>query len=197
MNAYQNFLDFFSTNHRGRLDGLNELHFAAMTAQDRALAFDYLVKFLEEGGSRETVNGLFLADAVRAAPVARELLGARKLREDAEIAAAWQLQRVQANADLLAVFIRCMASGDKYNRANAAFYVAADVLTAELDAALKTMIRKETETLPLVNAINKLLECHGITREAVDKARFSRFYRGLRSKESHEKEAIFEALKTM
>lgn len=109
MNAYQNFLDFFSTNHRQRLDGLNELHFKAMTAHERALAFDYLVKFVEEGGSRETVNGLFMADAERAGPVARELLEARILREDAEIAAAWQLQRVQANADLLKVFIRCVA----------------------------------------------------------------------------------------
>lgn len=158
------------------------------------MAFDYLLKPVQDGGSRETVHGLFLADAARAAPIVRELLDARKLREDADIAAAWNLQQIAPDATSLSVFIRLMSSTDKYNRANAAFYVPADVLTAELDAALKSMIRTETETLPLVNAINKMLECHGITRESVRKEKFSHFYLGLRSEDARAKEAIFKEL---
>lgn len=87
-----------------------------------------------------------------------------------------------------------MSSTDKYNRANAAFYVPADALTLELDTALKGMIRTEVETLPLVNAINKLLECHGITRESVSKDDFSAFYRGLRSDALTDKEKTFQKL---
>ena len=194
MNAYQNFLDFFSMNNHERLDGLSDIYFTGMTMQERSMAFDYLLKLVNDGGSRETVHGLFLADAARAAPIVRDLLEAHKLRDDAEIAAAWNLQQIAPDDALLSVFIRLMSSTDKYNRANAAFYVPADVFTAELDAALKSMIRTETETLPLVNAINKLLECHGITRESVDKEKFSHFYLGLRSDEARDKEAIFEEL---
>ena len=194
MSTYQNFLDFFSINNRERLDGLNEIYFTDMTAQERSMAFDYLLKLVHDGGSRETVHGLFLADAVRAAPIVRKLLDAHKLREDAEISAAWNLQQIAPDASLLPVFIRLMSSADRYNRANAAFYVPADVLTPELDDALRDMIHAETDTLPLVNAINKLLECHGVTREAAGKEVFSRFYRGLRSDEAREREVIFKEL---
>lgn len=194
MNAYQNFLDFFSTNNRERLDGLSESYFTEMSREERAMAFAYLLKMVQEGGSRETVNGLFLADAEQAAPVVKALLQDHALREDAQLAAAWQLNRLQPDASLIPVFIRLMSSGDKYNRANAAFYVPADDFTPELDAALKGMIRTETETLPLVNATNKYLECYGITRESVSKEEFSHFYRGLRSDEASDKEAMFKEL---
>jgi len=194
MNAYQNFLDFFSANNRERLDGLSEIHFAAMTRAERAKAFDYLLTMVQAGGSRESVNGLFIADAARAAPVVRQLLEARQLREDAEVAAAWNLHRVRQDPSLIPVFIRLMSSSDKYNRANAAFYVPAHDFTQALGAALEGMIRTETETLPLVNATNKYLECYGITRESVSKEEFSRFYRGLRSDAAADKEAIFKEL---
>ncbi|MYM97409.1 hypothetical protein [Duganella vulcania] len=197
MNAYQNFLDFFSMNNRERLDGLSEIYFTDMTREERAMAFEYLLKMVEEGGSRESVNGLFIVDAERAAPVVRKLLEAHQLREDAEIAAAWNLNRGQRDSSLIPVFIRLMSSSDKYNRANAAFYVPADDFTPELDAALKGMIRTETETLPLVNATNKYLECYGITRESVSKEEFSHFYRGLRSDEARDKEAMFKELEKL
>lgn len=194
MNAYKNFLDFFGISNRERLDGLDASYFTDMTAQERANAFDYLHALVLDGGSRETVHGLFLADADSAATLVQALLETHKLREDAQIAAAWNLQRRAPSSALLPVFIRAMTSNDKYNRANAAFYVPADLLTAELDAALKGMIRTETETLPLVNATNKLLECHGITREAVGKDVFSYFYRGLRSDDVKAREAMFGEL---
>lgn len=197
MNAYQNFLDFFSVNNRERLDGLSEIYFMDMSREERATAFEYLLKMVQQGGSRECVNGLFIADVDRAASIVKELLEAHKLREDAQIAAAWNLNRVQPDSLLIPVFIRLMSSSDKYNRANAAFYVPSDDFTPELDAALKGMIRTETETLPLVNAINKYLECYGITRESVSKEEFSHFYRGLRSDGAGDKEAVFKELENL
>lgn len=195
--AYQNFLDFFSTANKERLDGLNQTHFDGMSPEERSMAFDYLLNLLLKGGSRESANGIFVADAARAAPLIRQLLHAGKLRESAEIAAAWNLYQISPDTSLIPVFIRSMSSSDKYNRANAAFYVPADVLTPELDAALKGMIRTETETLPLINAINKLLECHGITRESVSKDEFSAFYRGLRSDALTDKEKAFQKLDSL
>lgn len=67
-------------------------------------------------------------------------------------------------------------------------------MTPELDAALKAMIRTETETLELVNATNKLLECYGITRDLVSKEEFSRFYRALRRDNASDKELAFTEL---
>lgn len=190
MNAYQNFLDFFSMTNHERLDGLSEIYFTGMSKEERAMAFEYLLNRVHGGGSRESVNGLFIADPERAAPIVTELLAAQKLHEDAEIAAAWNLGRARPDASLIPVFIRLMSSTDEYNRANAAFYVPADDFTPELESALRGMIRTETETLPLVNAINKYLECHGITRASVSKEEFSHFYRGLRN----DKELAFKEL---
>jgi hypothetical protein len=192
--AYQKFLDFFTTANKERLDGLNEAHFDGMSLEERSKAFDYLLERVLNGGSRESVGGLFVADPLRAAPIVRQLLDSGKLREDAEISAAWELYQIQADSSLIPVFIRLMSSANETNRSNAAFYVPADVLTPELDAALKGMIRTETETLPLVNAINKLLECHGITRESVSKEEFSKLYLGLRSDILADKEKTFRHL---
>jgi hypothetical protein len=192
--AYQNFLAFFATANKERLDGLDETHFNGMSPEERSKAFDYLVERVLNGGSRESVGGLFVADPARAAPIVRQLLDSGKLREDAEISAAWELYQIQQDPSLIPVFIRLMSSANPTNRSNAAFYVPADVLTPELGAALKGMIRTETETLPLVNAINKLLECHGITRESVSKEEFSKFYLGLRSDVLADKEKTFTQL---
>ena len=51
-----------------------------------------------------------------------------------------------------------------------------------------------TETLPLVNATNKLLECYGITEDSLPEAQYLRLYRGLRSDDLKTKEATFKDL---
>ena len=99
-----------------RLDGMNEIYLTVMTAQEWSKAVDYLLIFLHERRARKTVHRLFLADGETAAPIAQELFDASKLHEDAEIAAAWGLQKIAPNATLLPAFIRLMASTDKYNR---------------------------------------------------------------------------------
>jgi len=105
MNAYQNFLDFFSMHNKERLDGLNEIYFIAMTPAERAMAFDYLLERVARGGTEESVHGLFLADPVRAVDVTERLLKEGKLRGEAQIAAAWNLQRNHSDSVLLPVFI--------------------------------------------------------------------------------------------
>jgi hypothetical protein len=66
MNAYQNFLDFFSMRNKERLDGLSESYFTPMTREERGMAFEFLLKRVEKGGTEESVNGLFRADERRA-----------------------------------------------------------------------------------------------------------------------------------
>ena len=197
MSAYQNFLDFFSMHNKERLDGLSEIYFVEMTQQERTMAFNHLLKMVEAGGSEESVNGLFLADAQRASPLVEELLKNGVLRDEAKVAAAWNLFRIQPNSSLLPLFIQLMSSADKRIRAKAAYYVPSNMITPDLIAGLEGMIRTETDTLASINATNKLLECYGITRESVEKEEFSRFYRGLRSDESSDKEQTFKQLKRL
>lgn len=92
-NAYHNFLDFFSMHNKERLDGLSESYFTAMTYEERGLAFDYLLKLVDAGGTEESVNGLFRADPDRAVNHARRLLEEDALCGEAQIAAAWNLSR--------------------------------------------------------------------------------------------------------
>jgi len=191
MSAYQNFLDFFSMHNKERLDGLNESYFVPMTANERSMAFDYLLEKVEAGGTEESVHGLFMADASRAAPIVKELLTKKSLRDEAQIAAAWNLYR--HDPSLLTVFIDLMSSDNRHIRAKAAYYVPAE-FEPELISRLQGMIRTETDRMALIHATNKLLECYGITRESVDKEEFSKFYRGLRSDDQNVKEMTFRQL---
>lgn len=194
MNAYQNLLDFFSIYGRERLDGLSESNFSGMCVLERAKAFQLLLEQVLKGGTDESVNGLFLADPLKAAPIVKDLLEKKTLRDSAEIAAAWNLYSIEPDPTLLNVFIKHMSNPDKRLRSRAAFYVPADHATPELIDSLKGMIRTETESLPAINATNKLLECFGITRETVSKEEFSRFYRPLRSDDLSQVEAGFALL---
>jgi len=194
MSAYQRFLDFFSMHNKERLDGLSDFYFSEMTPEEKGMAFSYLLQMVEGGGTEESVNGLFMADAHRAIPIVEELLKSNRLREDAEVAAAWNLYRLKGDAALLAIFIRLMSSANKRIRAKVAYYVPANLLTTELLVALRGMIRTETDNMALINAVNKLLECYGITRASVTKDEFSELYRGLRNEDGKIKEATFRKL---
>lgn len=197
MSAYQNFLDFFSMHNKERLDGLSEIYFAEMTQQEKGMAFNHLLKMVEAGGSEESVNGLFLADAERAVLVVKSLLKNGILRDEAKVVAAWNLYRMQPDSSLLPVFVELMSSSDKRIRAKAAYYVPSDMAIPELISGLEGMVRTETDTLASINATNKLLECYGITRDSVKKEEFSYFYRGLRSDDSSDKERIFNQLRRL
>lgn len=194
MNAYQQFLDFFATSNKERLDGLSESYFAPMTPEERAKAFDFLAQMLEHGGSEEVIHGLFRADPSRARPMVDQLLESGGLRDEAQIAAAWNLYKDSPDVTLLAVFVRQFSNPNAELRGKAAYYVPSNELTPELKSGLQGMIRTETDRLALVHATNKLLECYGITRESVDKDEFSRLYRGLRSDDPTVKEHTFEQL---
>lgn len=194
MNAYQNFLDFFSMHNKERLDGLSEIYFDPMTPDERKMAFDYLLKKVQAGGTEESVNGLFLADEKRAATIIDGLLKNNNLRDEAEISAAWNLYRRNPDSELLIFFIRSMSNADERIRAKAAYYIPAEKSYPEVISALKGMIRTETDLLASINATNKLLECYGITRESVPKEEFSKLYKGLRNEDTHIKESALKKL---
>jgi hypothetical protein len=165
-----------------------------MTLKERDRAFDYLLNIVKTGGSAESVNGLFLADTGRAMLIVKELMRDGILREDAELAAAWNLSRLEPDPTLLGIFIKLMSSSDEEIRAKAAYFVPSDEVTPDLISALKGMIRTETDDLAAINATNKFLQCYGITRDSVEKKQFSQLYRGLRSENSAEVERTFRQL---
>lgn len=193
MNAYQNFLDFFSMHNKERLDGLSDSYFTAMTPAERAMAFDYLLGHFGAGGTEESVHGLFRADPIRAVEVMERLLREGKLSGEAQIAAAWNLQQNQSDTDLLPVFIRHMSSPDRRLRGKAAYYVPA-VLSDELKSALQGMIRTETEQLARIHAVNKLLECYGVTKASVGEDAYKSIFRGLHNEDLTAKERAFKQL---
>jgi hypothetical protein len=194
MSAYQNFLDFFPMHNKERLDGLSESYFAEMTQEERTLAFNYLLKRVEAGGDEETVNGLLRADRSRAIEPVKRLLTTGELREEAQIAAAWNLWQVQKNNELLSIFFRFMSNPDHRLREKAAYYVPATILTDELKSGLQGMIRTETEQLARIHAVDKLLSCYGVTKESVGKNTFLNLYKGLHSADVRMKEAAFKQL---
>lgn len=193
MNAYQNFLDFFSMHNKERLDGLSESYFTEMTQEERSKAFDYLLQLVEAGGTEESVNGLFRADRDRAVAPIKRLLATDALVGEAKIAAAWNLCQIESSNSLLSVFINFMSSSDRRLRAKAAYYVPAN-LTDELKTSLQGMIRVETEQLARINAVDKLLECYGVTEESVGKSRYLNFYRDLHNEDLRVKEMAFKDL---
>jgi len=197
MSAYQDFLDFFSMHNKERLDGLSESYFTAMTQEERARAFNYLLKLVEAGGTEESVHGLFRADSSRAVEPVELLLQAGVLNEDAQIAAAWNIYRIKKDESLLSVFIRFMASQEERLREKAAYYVPADNLTSELKSALQGMIRVETKQLARIHAVDKILECYGVSEESVGKNKYINIYRGLHSENLKDKEAAFKQLEKL
>lgn len=194
MSAYQEFLDFFSMHNKERLDGLSETYFTAMTHEERQRAFDYLLQLVETGGTEESVNGLFRADSKRATEPIKRLLAAGILNGEGQIAAAWNLYKIEKDESLLPIFIHHMSSPDRRLREKAAYYVPADMLTSEVKSGLQGMIRTETEQLARIHAVDKLLESYGITEESVGENRFLSFYRGLHSDDPRTKELTFKQL---
>jgi len=197
VSAYQDFLDFFSIHNKERLDGLSESYFTAMTQEERARAFNYLLKLVEAGGTEERVHGLFRADSSRAVEPVERLLQAGVLNEDAQIAAAWNIYRIKKDESLSSVFIRFMASQEEKLREKAAYYVPADNLTSELKSALQGMIRVETKQLARIHAVDKILECYGVSEESVGKNKYLNIYKGLHSENLKDKEEGFKQLEKL
>lgn len=194
MNAYQNFLDFFSAHNKERLDGLSEIYFTAMTPEEREMAFDHLLRLVEKGGTEESVNGLFRADSNRAVTAVRRLLELGVLRGEAQIAAAWNLSQIKLDENVLSLFIKYMSAPDSELRGKAAYYVPADLFSTELKSALQGMIRTETEQLARIHAVDKLLKCYGATKESLGQEKYRSLYRGLHSEDVRLKEAAFKQL---
>lgn len=194
MNAYQNFLDFFTLHNKERLDGIGEEYFSAMSREERARAFDYMLELLHRGGGEEIINGMFRADSTRAVePVAR-LLDSGYLKGVAKVSAAWNLSKIYGAEHYRNVFIECMHDPDEEVREKAAYFVSARDPHHDINFALKRMIRTETGLLPRIHAVDKLLMRHGVSKEVVGKNEFSEIYKALHDDNIESKEFAFEKL---
>lgn len=92
--------------NKERLDGLTEMHFSGVTQQEREMAFDYLLRCIEKGGSAETVNRIFTADFERALVRVVQLMDSGVLNEEAHLAAASNIFQITGDKKLLPIFIR-------------------------------------------------------------------------------------------
>lgn len=183
--------------NKERLDGLDESYFSDMTPNERAKAFQYLLDRARAVGGEESINGLFVADPVKAREPVEGLLKANALTERGKISAAWNLYRLTRDEQLLPIFVDGMRSADSEVRGMAAYYAPPDHLTSEFKAALQGMIRTETDLLPRIHAVNKLLDCYGVSKESVDKAIWSSIYKGLHSDDQSDKERAFNLLEDL
>lgn len=181
-------------HNKERLDGLSESYFTEMTQEERLGAFNYLLRLVDAGGTEESVHGLFRADCNRAVEPIKRLLENGVLIEEAQIAAAWNLYRMQKDEHLLSVFISFMVSQNERLREKAAYYAPSDNLTNELKSALQGMIRVETIQLARLHAVDKLLECFDASEESVGRDRYLFIYRSLHSEDLRTKEAAFRQL---
>ena len=188
LDAYQNFLHFFSTFNRERLEGLSLQHFIDMNLQEKDKAFEYLLRRIEGGGSAETVDGIFLADFQPALPLVTQLMEAGLLNDEAHLAAASNIFSITKDRNLLTIFIRFLASSDVRLREKAAGTVPTHIFSDELKLALEGMIRNETERLAHINAGNALLEYHGITKESLGKKKYLGIYRHLLNEDKAKRE---------
>ncbi len=192
--AYQRFLDFFDLQGTARLDGLDASYFEPMTPSERSNAYELLFAKVEKGGTDESVNGLFLADPARAVVEVTPLLEAGRLRPQAEVLAAWNLYRLTKDAAFVAYFARRLSDENAEVRGNAAYYAPAEAPTRSLIKGLQGMVLTETARLPLIHALNKLLECHGVTETSIDKGTYLMLYRGLRADDTATRTATFDRL---
>lgn len=192
--AYQRFLDFFELRGTERLDGLDASYFEPMTSDERERAYDLLWTKVERGGTEESVNGLFLANERRAVSEVTPLLEGGKLRPQAGIIAARNIYLVTKDVGMVAYFVKYMKDDNAEVRGNAAYYAPASASTQSLIVGLQGMVLTETERLPLIHAINKLLECHGVSEASVGKKVHDNLYRGLRADDTGAKNATFALL---
>lgn len=194
MSTYQNFLGHFSMFNKERLDGLNEVHFSGMTQQEREMAFDYLLRRIEKGGSAETVNGIFTADFERALVPVVQLMESGVLNEEAHLAAASNIFQITGDKKLLPIFIRFMSNTNERLRGTAASCVPLSIFSEDLRLALESMIRTETDKLARIHAVNALLLYHDINKETVGKREYSSIYRNLHSEDLLKIEEAFREI---
>ncbi|GGY83818.1 hypothetical protein ACFFTM_05770 [Pseudoduganella plicata] len=193
MNAYQNFLNFFSMHNKERLDGLTVAYFDAMTQDEKARAYEYLLARIKTGGVEEDVNGLFLVDPKLAYQDVANLLKSNQLGREAIIVGAGRLYTDSQDQNLINIFVSAMSSREKRLRELGARYVPA-IPEPEVVGSLQGMIRTETDRRLLIQAATKLLQCCNVTRHTVGTNRYIDLFDGLLSDDTAVKEHSIASL---
>lgn len=192
--AYQRFLDFFQLTGTQRMQGPDGFVFDAMTPDERRQAWDFLWARVAAGGTGESVDLLFWADEVRAALEVPALIAAGRLRPQAEVVAAWNVYQSLRDPAMLSCFVRALADANPEVRGEAACRAPAGAPTRALLHGLREMVLHETDRLAYVHARNKLLQCHGVTEEALGRKAGLRIRRALASDDISERAAMLARL---
>lgn len=182
------FYQFFETYGSERLNGLNESHFAALSAAEKEDAWNYLRPGFET--SDERISGLYQLDSSRAVALFKEAL--KQPMASSPYAAS--REAIQSSRLLLLKFVHSVErdtqyvdamtefAGSEFENVRTLFANAAPThqVTPELVAALKGMIFTETERIALSAAITKLMAIHGMDFDAQDPV-YKQIYMSLRS----------------
>lgn len=170
------FYQFFDTYGSERLNGLNENHFAGLSAADKEEAWNYLKQGFET--SDERISGLYKLDPSRAVALFKEALKQpmeaspyAASREAIELSRLFLLKFVYSvERDRHYVDAMTKFAGSEFENVRTLFANAAPIyqVTPELVAALKGMIFTETERIPLSAAITKFMVIHGMDFDAQD-----------------------------
>lgn len=177
--AYQRFLDYFSGASRERLDGLSEAHFCDLTPTERDNAYSYLEGLVLKGGSKESVNGLLVANSSRAVGLLTKMLLEGSLRPEAEICAARQLWELDRTFDISRHITKYYRSEDRRLRADALHVTPIESPTRELVGCLEATVLSETDELAKIRAAGKLVRCHGVAFSTSPDCDYFFYYRPL------------------
>jgi hypothetical protein len=139
LSAYNNFLSFFKMHNKERLNGLSESCFTAMIPDERTMAFNYLLNMLQKVGTEESIHSLFMADELRAFGAISDLLKSGTSRDEAQIAAAWNLYRSVPQDAPIKIFIKHFSNPIAELRGKAAYYVPSEAEDSGLQAWRSTL----------------------------------------------------------
>ena len=193
------FYQFFDTYGSERLNGLNESHFAGLSAAEKEEAWNYLKQGFET--SDERISGLYKLDPSRSVALFKEALKQpmeaspfAASREAIESSRLFLLKFVYSNErDRQYVDAMTKFAGSEFENVRTLFANAAPIhqVTPELVAALKGMIFTETERIPLSAAITKFMVIHGMDFDAQDPL-YKKIYMSLRSDDTKTKMAAMK-----
>lgn len=195
------FYRFFETYGSERLNGLNESHFAGLSAAEKEEAWNYLKQGFET--SDERISGLYQLDPSAAVALFKEALkrpmetspyaASREALESSRLFLLKFVHGVEHNKQYLDAMTEF--AGSEFDNVRALFANAAPIhqVTPELVAALKGMIFTETERIPLAAAITKFMVIHGMDFDAEDPV-YKKIYMSLRSDDPKVKMAAMKQL---
>jgi hypothetical protein len=166
-NNLKEFKNFFSIGGRMRLDGISHDLIHTLTPSEKTQAYDFLINgdFLRIG--REIVTSLFLLDSKRALVDIQEEKKIQMLSEEGKI--QFLLEKYRQDNDsrfYVKDLMSYLKSNEKDARTLALYYLPTEGIGRDELLELTDYLAKESEDLPYIKGIQKILEMLGLDSES-------------------------------